>query len=383
MNFIYSIFGTPLGYVMWACYLVTKNIGAAIVIFTVIIRAAMFPLALKQQKNMAVTQLFAPKLKEIQTKYRNNRQKLAEETANLQKEGYNPMGGCLPIILTLVILFGVLDVVYKPMTYFERFEDVEKGSIQQVKEIALEIEKDEYLKKNNLKEDDSGAKSQFSAFERGYAALQGEIRAIGVYRNNREIFEDRLKNKEGVLERLRLLDERIDFWGINFSEVPTVTLAPIILIPVVSFLLSIIQTFLTLYIQKRTSPEAAQQMGTMKIMFYIMPLFSLFIAFQFPAGVGFYWSVSYVLGIAQSLLIFKIWPPEKLKAEAVATLEKRNAGYEAKSVVVIDGEKRSGRISDMSSSERKEYYRKKLEEARKADMEKYGETGDSPTDKSE
>ncbi|MDR0222486.1 MAG: YidC/Oxa1 family membrane protein insertase [Oscillospiraceae bacterium] len=380
MTFIYTLFGTPLGYVMWACYLVTKNIGLAIVIFTVIIRAAMFPLGLKQQKNMAMTQLFAPKLKELQTKYRNNRQKLAEETAKLQREGYNPMGGCLPMVLTLVILFGVLDVVYKPMTYFERFEDVEKGSIQYVKDAAKDIEFRHYLAENGLEEGSDEAKNREKTLSTQYSSLQGEIKAIGVYRNKdyTEEFEERLKEKEGVLERLKSLDEKIVFAGIDFSEVPYVGFAPIILIPVLSFLLSVVQTVLTMYIQKRTSPEAAQQMGGMKVMFYIMPLFSLFIAFQFPAGVGFYWSVSYVLGIAQSVLIFKIWSPEKLKAEAMAALEKRNAGYKAGSVVVIekdDGEKRSKRMSDMSSSERKEYYRKKLEEARKADLEKYGEVG--------
>ena len=52
----------------------------------------MLPLQIKQQKNMAFSQLFAPKVKEIQQKYRNNRDKQAEEMQKLQAQGYNPAG---------------------------------------------------------------------------------------------------------------------------------------------------------------------------------------------------------------------------------------------------------------------------------------------------
>ena len=79
----------------------------------------MLPLQIKQQKNMAFSQLFAPKVKEIQQKYRNNREKQAEEMQKLQAQGYNPAGGCGPLVLTMIILFGVIDVVYKPMTHME------------------------------------------------------------------------------------------------------------------------------------------------------------------------------------------------------------------------------------------------------------------------
>ena len=86
IDFLYSIIGTPLGYIMWLCYLLVNNFGFAIIIFTLIVKAATFPLNLKQQKNQAKTQLFAPKVKEIQTKYRNNQMKMQEELAKLQQQ---------------------------------------------------------------------------------------------------------------------------------------------------------------------------------------------------------------------------------------------------------------------------------------------------------
>ena len=72
---------------MWACYALVQNFGWAIILFTVIIKAAMFPLNLKQQKSMAISQLFTPKVQEIQRKYKNNPEKQQEELTKLQKEG--------------------------------------------------------------------------------------------------------------------------------------------------------------------------------------------------------------------------------------------------------------------------------------------------------
>ena len=100
IDFLYTIIGTPLGYIMWPIYLLLQNFGWAILIFTVIVKIAMLPLQIKQQKNMAFSQLFAPKVKEIQQKYRNNRDKQAEEMQKLQAQGYNTAGGRMERWLT-------------------------------------------------------------------------------------------------------------------------------------------------------------------------------------------------------------------------------------------------------------------------------------------
>jgi len=393
MTFLYTFFGVPLGYIMWVCYLLTRSIGLSIIVFSIIIKIASFPLTLKQQRNTAMSQLFMPRLKEIQTKYRNNSQKMQEETAKLQKEGYNPAGGCLPMILMFVILFGVIDVVYKPMTHFERFDGVEKGSIAIVKEIAIQIEQKEYLEAaKGRAETDKG----YTYIENKYKYLQSENYAIHVYKTHREEF-DRLGREKGlnpeIIKKLETLSDRIVFLGIDFSEMPTVAFTPMILIPILSFVFSVAQTLLTQYIQNKTMPGMNEQMGAMKYMMYIMPLFSLFIVFQFPAGAGFYWTVQAILGIAQSLIIYKFWPPEKLKDEAIAELEKRNSGFKADRVVVVEpagtGEADGGDkpktklLSEMSNAERKEYNRKKLEKARQEDLEKYGELPDSDPESNE
>lgn len=122
IEFLYSIIGYPLGYIMWAIYeVICKNtgasIGVAILVFTFIVKLAMLPLSIRQQKNTAKSAIFAPKVREIQQKYKNNQEKQQQELAKLQQQGYSPMGGCGTMAITFLLLFGVLDVVYKPMTH--------------------------------------------------------------------------------------------------------------------------------------------------------------------------------------------------------------------------------------------------------------------------
>ncbi|MBS7369537.1 MAG: membrane protein insertase YidC, partial [Oscillospiraceae bacterium] len=166
IQFLYSLIGTPLGYILYFIYnFICENVGIAILLFTFVIKLAMLPLAIKQQKNTAKSAIFAPKVKEIQTKYKNNQEKQQEELQKLQQQGYNPMGGCGSMLLTFLILFGVLDVVYKPMTHIihtskektesmvQEAHDVELAAIF-VNEVTLSAEdaaklKTEALEKHN------------------------------------------------------------------------------------------------------------------------------------------------------------------------------------------------------------------------------------------
>ena len=128
IEFLYSIIGYPLGYILWAIYeVICKNTGAsigiAILIFTFLVKLAMLPLSIKQQKNSAKSAIFAPKVREIQQKYKNNQEKQQQELAKLQQQGYNPMSGCGTMVITFLLLFGVLDVVYKPMTHIKHMNN--------------------------------------------------------------------------------------------------------------------------------------------------------------------------------------------------------------------------------------------------------------------
>lgn len=455
---------------MWACYLLVNNFGWAIIIFTLLVKAATFPLFLKQQKNMAKSQLFTPKVREIQQKYRNNKEKQQEEIAKLQQEGYNPMGGCGTMLITFLILFGVIDVVYKPMTHMEHLNWGDSGAVSTVvtrakqtdyaldllanpddlqvyleytenpqsltirtqesidalaeeakatatvqeqvtipeeaefniaeAKAAIEYNKESVMSAygiteeqwrllNNLSDDtvatlvgstsrlSSQVKNALTVSKNGtFVSLRQELAALRVYTQHKEAFSD-LAVAQETLDKLDRLSSNMQFAGLDLGETPSWEF-PLLIIPILSLLMSLAQTFISQMIQKKTNPELEQQQGCAKYMLFAMPLFSLYIAFQVPAGVGFYWTVSYVFGILQSLVIYKFWPNEKLKEQARLELEKKSKVINATATVVdVDDEgnevKVSKKMSEMSGKELKEYQRRKLEEARKADAEKYGD----------
>ena len=73
MGFISEIIGIPLGWAMWLCYTLVRNYGVALIIFTLITKALMFPMSLKQQKSSVKMAMVKPKLDNAQKKYANNK----------------------------------------------------------------------------------------------------------------------------------------------------------------------------------------------------------------------------------------------------------------------------------------------------------------------
>ena len=99
-----SFFSWLLG----ALYTIVPNYGVAIILVTVLVRVATMPLTNKQMRSMERMRAMAPKQKEIQEKYADDRQKQSEELMALyKKEGVNPLGGCFPMLLQLPVFIGL------------------------------------------------------------------------------------------------------------------------------------------------------------------------------------------------------------------------------------------------------------------------------------
>jgi YidC/Oxa1 family membrane protein insertase len=85
-----------------------SNFGLAIIVFTVLVRGAMFPLSVKQSRSMKAMSALQPKMKEVQEKYKGDRPRLSQETMKLYKEhGVNPIGCIGPLVLQMPIFFGL------------------------------------------------------------------------------------------------------------------------------------------------------------------------------------------------------------------------------------------------------------------------------------
>jgi YidC/Oxa1 family membrane protein insertase len=104
-----------LGAVLAFLYSVIPNYGVAIILFTLAVRLVLLPLGIKQVRSMQAMQGIQPKVKQVQLRYKGNRQKVNEEVMALYKEhGVNPLSGCLPLIAQLPILFALFAVLQVP-----------------------------------------------------------------------------------------------------------------------------------------------------------------------------------------------------------------------------------------------------------------------------
>ena len=374
MDLLYKVIGTPLGWIMWLCYQLTTSYGFSLFLFTLITRAAMFPMTLKQQKSTAKMTMLRPQMEQLQKKYENNKEKLNEETMKLyQKEGYNPMSGCLPLLIQLPILFGLIDVIYRPLKHILRLP---ADIITVVEQIVL----------------DMGLVPALSGLN------HAQIKAIQAINENVtpfiEIGQDNID---------KILSLNMNFFGINLGLTPEYSMFtdiftgggfnPLLLVPILSGLSALASSLITMR-TSAASTEGQAGGGTMKGMMLIMPIFSLMIAFSVPAGVGIYWFYSNVIAIAQSLLLNKFYNPKEMAEKAQKEFEERQererqerieakklakqAVKEARTGKDSKGSKDSKEPSeaiviDEKALTQKELNRRKLAEARRRDAERYGE----------
>ena len=90
----------------------TGDWGVAIILLTILIRVVLLPLTIKQTKSMYELQRIQPKLKELQDRYKDDKEKQQEELMKFYAENkVNPLGGCLPILLQMPVFFALFRVI--------------------------------------------------------------------------------------------------------------------------------------------------------------------------------------------------------------------------------------------------------------------------------
>lgn len=353
MDFFYRIIGTPLGWVMWLCYQLTTSYGFSLFLFTLITRLIMLPLAIKQQKGTARMTMLKPQIDQLQKKYGDNKQKLNEETMALyQKEGYNPMSGCLPLLIQMPILFGLIDVIYRPMKHILRLP-VEVVNLAE--SIALKLELVPTLKGLNA----------------------AQIRAIQSINEN---IQPWIELGQENLNKILSLD--MHFLGIDLGLTPSYSMfgdifskgvfSPLLLVPLLSGISALLLSLISMRNAAGTT-EAGAAAGSMKSMMFMTPIFSFVIAFNVPAGVGIYWFYSNLLALIQSLALYKFYNPKEIAEKARIEFEERQEAERQERIEAKKQAKLGAKAIDEKAMTQKEINRKKLAEARKRTAERYGE----------
>ena len=112
MSYLYNLLQQFFAFLLNTTDKYVGNFGVSIIIVTILIKIALLPLTLKQDKSMKEMKKIQPELEKLKEKYANDKQMLNIKTMELYKEHkVNPLGGCLPLLLQLPILFALFGVL--------------------------------------------------------------------------------------------------------------------------------------------------------------------------------------------------------------------------------------------------------------------------------
>ena len=299
-DFLYSIFG----FLFRILFDFIGNYGLALLIFTLFFRIILLPSTVKQQKGSAKQVRLQPKIKRIREKYQDyapqeRNAKIQEETNALyQREGYSAMtAGCAPLLLQLPILWGLYGIVREPLKY--------------VLELPVELV-------NALKE--------VAVSELGLTGTKAAYAESALIANIDRLLlkiPDTAAQFADEIQKIR--DFNFTMFGIDLGAIPTFDTIKnfgsssteekiLLVIPLLSFVTSLMTSLLTQARQKKNNPGAQDMMAQQGCMMLMMPFMSLYFTFQFPAGMGMYWILSNVFAFFQTLVLGYIYSPRKLIA---------------------------------------------------------------------
>ncbi|MCR5123304.1 MAG: YidC/Oxa1 family membrane protein insertase [Ruminococcus sp.] len=383
-----GILAMPFGWLMKGCYLLVKNYGIALLIFTIITRLITLPLNIKQQRSTARMSQIQPELEKLKQKYGKNQEKLNEETMRLYSENnINPMASCLPALIPIILLYAMIPVVYKPMTYIT---NADKNNIEADSELIRNL-----YSISTVIDRDGETVDQILAGLTGderVGKLEEKVNAIlesedDTYKNDKKVLSaigsDDMKTALTVLSENEGLDTFISdkniftanimqnrygtevlffnfhnkadgkylgilhndvqqeikkfnytAFGLDLGKIPATTDATV-MIPIASAVLQLITTIISQIFQKKNNPEMKMQ-GSMLMMLLMFPLLSLWIGFKFPCALGIYWIYSSLFAVAQVFFLNIVYTPEKIKEMAAKDNEKARQRKKAKGPSMLE-----------------------------------------------
>ena len=305
MNGIYNIMDGVFG---------VQNIGVCIIIFTIIIYTLMIPLTVKQQKWSKMSAVMNPEIQKIQKKYANKKDQasMLKQQEELQivyeKYGVSPTGGCLPMLIQMPILFALYPVIQNIPKYVDGVKAAYMPVVDQIMQV------DGFQK---IMETIGSAKPVLmSATAYDYSKADTLVQVLYKFQDSTwNLLIDKMPSIETVVDATtKTMGHLNNFLGINIGETPmtmlTNSLHPFSIVGGILAVIIPIMAGLSQFISVKLQPQPAmdennQMAASMKTMTYTMPLFSVFLGFTLPAGLGLYWAVSAVVRCVQQVAINK------------------------------------------------------------------------------
>lgn len=300
-----DIIYVPLGLILRVIYLLVNNYGWSILIFALLTKVLLLPLAVKGEKGRLRMNKIQPKMKKLEEKYHNDRKnpKYQEELQELYtREGYSPTAGCLPQLIQLPVIFGLWNAIRRPLTYVCLFSE------------QLICDTVDLLHGANV----GGMIEKLFVKDGALMGTQDLLKAAQV--NEIHIAQAINENLDSVRGLRDLIGDKLlidtKFLGINLGVTASENGGWFLLIPAIAAISSFLSSYLSMKINKTPGTENDPAAKSMGMMLFVMPLLSLFIGYSMNFGVAIYWISSNLLALAQTVLLHYFIKPEEEEAKA-------------------------------------------------------------------
>ena len=306
-----------------------NNYILTLFVFAIILEFVMLPFSIKQQKNSIKQAKLRPKEMAIRKKYagrndQSTQQKVTQEIQELyQKENYNPMSGCMPLLLQLPILIVLYWIVVDPIQYVCGMSVGLRDAIY-------------HFVTNSTQEGGLGLT---------LSSKSGSIEILGLIKDHGAEFfagiKDFCKNGEDVYAAIETIDAfpaNFNVGPLNFGLTPTFDFSTVnawlLVLPVLTFFIYFFSMKLNrkLTFQPTQSANDRQQACSNNMMDFTMPLMSVWMTFIVPAAVGVYWIFKSILGVIKQFIMSKAMPLPKFTEEDYKAAEKELFGKQPKKV---------------------------------------------------
>ena len=315
MNFLYE----PFSWILRTFYSFTNSYAVALIFFTVIVKLLLLILNIKQQKNAQGQARIRPKMTAIRQRYEGRKDPNVQvEYSNdlmalYKEEKVSASMGCLPLLIQLPFIAILYNIVTNPLTHLCKASE---AAITAVKTTIFQSLGSLSNVPNAVVTAINDAGGDISKFK------ISEMQMITVLKQNEETFADFI-GKHPL--------PNFNIGAIDLAQTPTFSLNLIILIPI---LVGLFQLLSSLVIQwfspkpDKSTPEAAQTAKTMMYMNIIMPLITVYFAFQMPAIIGVYWIYQSIIGAIIHIILSKLIPiPTYTEEETKAIIAEYNKDY--------------------------------------------------------
>jgi len=303
---IAMVFGYIIDFIFNVIYSMTvyHSLGLSIILLTVIVRALMLPLAMKQQKSMTAMQKLAPEIDKIKKKYPNkDKESQQKMNAEIQKtyadNKVNPLGGCLPLFVQMPMFFGLSFIMNQSYLYVSRLGNLySQISAYLIEHMPFET----YIRTMNELAVPLTPDRMITNGEINLTVIPDVNRVLNVFGSSEwSILFERMPIQ--YLAGLEYLDNQKTaietFFGISLIEASGLGW-PGILIPILAVATAVLTSYLTTKVSVATDDRAKAQQ---KMMMVIMPIMMGAMTIGLPAGVGIFWITSSVFQVGQQVVL--------------------------------------------------------------------------------